>query len=560
MEYLNPLACYEYATGVLEIPETITHNDTRYTVISLGEYAFHYCKDLISVTLPNTITSINDRAFWFSGILYLTIPNSVTEIGDAFASCFSLQDIILPSSITSIGKYMLYGCVSLTNIAIPNSVTSIGEQAFYNCWSLTNISIPNSVTSIGEQAFYNCLNLTNITISNSVTSIGEGAFSGCQNLTNINVDSENEHYSSESGVLYSKDGTTLIQYPNGKPEESFSIPSSVMNITSLAFSGDSTKIKTITVPASVTNIEFQAFGLCNSLVNINVDNNNLYYSSDNGILYSKDRTTLIQYPNGKLEESFSIPDFVTTIATDAFYDSKLKNVILPNSMTAVSPHAFDRAWSLTNVTIPNSVITIETSAFNQCTELRDIVIPNSVIEIGDHAFSMCYELTDVLIPNSVTKIDRHAFSWCTKMTNITIPSSVSYIGEFAFVRSNHIKSIYCQWTTPVEGENLFSEEIFDEAILYIPSGCKSEYEKVSPWLNFKNIEEMAFSEVDKIKEPEINVEVVNGAIFIKGGQEVAIYSITGKCVYFGDDQEIDNLPSGVYVVTSGSKSVKVVIP
>ena len=143
--------------------------------------------NIVSITIPNSVTSIGEYAFSdCSSLTSITIPNSVTSIGDdAFIDCSSLTSITIPNSVTSIGGGAFCRCSSLTSITIPNSVTSIGGGAFNSCSSLTSITIPNSVTSISQGMFYACSSLTSITIPNSVTSIGSGAFRACSNLNEI---------------------------------------------------------------------------------------------------------------------------------------------------------------------------------------------------------------------------------------------------------------------------------------------------------------------------------------------------------------------------------------
>ena len=155
-------------------------------VTSIDDNAFS-TSNIVSITIPNSVTSIGNYAFnGCSGLTSITIPNSVTSIGDyAFNNCSSLTSITIPNSVTSIGNYAFYGCSSLTSITIPNSVTSIGTSAFYGCSGLTSITIPDSVTSIGTSAFYGCSSLTSITIPNSVTSIRGSAFSNCSKLNEI---------------------------------------------------------------------------------------------------------------------------------------------------------------------------------------------------------------------------------------------------------------------------------------------------------------------------------------------------------------------------------------
>ena len=126
---------------------------------------------------------ICDGAFFFNYLLSVTIPNSVTSIGNgAFSSCFSLQSVTIPNSVTKIGEGTFSDCYSLQSVTIPNSVTSIGYRAFLSCYSLQSVTIPNSVTSIGKIAFSSCYSLQSINIPNSVTKIGNYAFLHCMHL------------------------------------------------------------------------------------------------------------------------------------------------------------------------------------------------------------------------------------------------------------------------------------------------------------------------------------------------------------------------------------------
>ena len=246
----DPTPCVYGLPSNLTIPSTVKIRYVDYPVTSLGFYSFYDMTGLTSITIPNSVTSIDASAFVYcdaltsvhisdleawcrigfgnsssnplsyahhlylddeeitelvipstittignyafdgcSGLTSVTIPNSVTTIGNsAFYGCDGLTSVIIPNGVTSIGNYAFYGCSGLTSVTIPNSVTSIGGGAFSGCSGLTSVTIPNSVTSIGDNAFYNCSNLTSVTIPNSVTSIGPAAFSGCSNLTSVIVE------------------------------------------------------------------------------------------------------------------------------------------------------------------------------------------------------------------------------------------------------------------------------------------------------------------------------------------------------------------------------------
>lgn len=173
---------------VVVIPESVTYSGITYSVTGIGDYAFNDCTSLLSIHIPDGVTSIGYGAFrgcssWSGDI---TIPDGITSIeGSAFAGCSSLTSIKIPNSVTSIEDYAFDACSSLTSINIPDGLNSIGEYVFYRCTSLPSITLPNGVTSIGPMAFGHCSSLTSIKIPNGVTSIGYWAFSYCSGLTSV---------------------------------------------------------------------------------------------------------------------------------------------------------------------------------------------------------------------------------------------------------------------------------------------------------------------------------------------------------------------------------------
>ena len=436
---------YNGSAKTVDIPEKVNGK----SVTSIGNCAFRYCTSLKSITIPNSVMEIGSSAFsGCSSLTSITIPNSVTEIDVyAFKGCTSLTSITIPNSVTNIGDSTFWGCSSLTAIYvavdnknytsvngvlfskdktalicypagktdksynITNSVTSIGDYAFNGCSSLTSVTIPNSVTEIGGSAFVGCASLKSITMPKSVTSIGDMAFYKCSSLTSI------------------------------------TIPDSVTSIGSSAFSNCS-KLRSITIPNSVTSIGAWAFNGCTGLTAINVAMKNQNYVSPDGVLYNKDKTTIICYPAGKKGNNYKIPDGVTEIGSIAFSGCS----------------------SLTSVTIPNSVTSIGSGAFNGCTSLTRVTIPNSVTKIGWNAFSGCTSLTSITIPNSVISIDWYAFRGCTSLKSITIPNSVTSIGKYAFgyyydngnKKINNLK-IYCYSSTA--GEQYAKDNGFDYMLL-----------------------------------------------------------------------------------------------
>ena len=331
------------------------------------------------------------------------VSESVADVASA-ETYGDFEYSVLDDGTVEITKYI----GSAEKVEIPEkingkSVTSIGNYAFEYCENITSVTIPDSVTSIGFRVFSNCTSLTSITIPNSVTSISGEAFENCTSLTAINVASENSNYVSVNGVLYNKDKTTIICYPAGKKDNNYKIPDSVTEIDDYAFNG------------------------CISL----------------------------------------------------------SSVTIPNSVTSIGVYAFEYCASLKSITIPDSVPLVGPGAFSNCTNLTSVTIQNGVMYIGNEAFANCTSLTGITIPDSVTWIGRYSFDGCTSLTSITIPNSVTSIGKKAFgyyydydmncgVKYNDFK-IKCYSNTVGEQyakDNGFTYELLDQPTIANVTGFK----------------------------------------------------------------------------------------
>ncbi len=230
----------------------------------------------------------------------------------------------------------------------------------------------------------------------------------------------------------------------------------VVGIGNLAFAYRS-GLTSITIPDSVTSIGDQAFSACSELAFIEVSEDNSNYSSIEGVLYSKDKTTLIAYPVEKNETEFSIPNNVTSIGDGAFYYcSKLTSITIPNGVTNIGDGAFYYCSKLTSITIPNGVTNIGDSAFSCCYSLTSITIPDSVTSIGERAFYDCRWLVSIIMPNSVMSIGNSVFDQCFRLASIKIPNSVTSIGDKAFSNCHALTSITIPNNVISIGDEAFS--------------------------------------------------------------------------------------------------------
>lgn len=218
---------------------------------------------------------------------------------------------------------------------------------------------------------------------------------------------------------------------------------SVTHIEEYAFE-NCNSLCNITIPASVTSIGEFAFVRCSNLSSINVDNNNIVYSSSaDGVLFNKNQTILITYPQGKEQSSYVIPISVTTIGDWAFDAcSALNSITIPTSVTTIGEQVFSNCDGLISIEIPTSVTTIGDRAFYSCNGLSSIKIPSSVTNIGENAFYYCSVLESIEIPSSITSISKGLFWGCGSLRNIEIPTSVTTIGESAFVYCDSLTEVY----------------------------------------------------------------------------------------------------------------------
>ena len=444
--------------GSITIPESVEYDGNTYSVTHIGMGAFYGCDYLSSVTIPNSVTTIDEKAF--EGCSYLssvTIPNSVTSIGNqAFKDCSALSSITIPNSVVSIGYGAYSGCSSLKSIIIPNNVTSIENGTFSGCSSLMSVVIPNSVTSIGYGAFDGCIRLGSMTLPYSVTSIDYSAFAGCSSLTSLTIPNTttfhgNPFYGCEKLNLINVIITDLSTF-DIKIINWFRRQVSSSAIFSL-LDNEGNEITEYVIPDGVTSIEDFSFYNCRNLCSVTIPNSVVSIGA------------CVFQGCGSLS-SITIPNSVQSINSDA-----LKGCQSGLNLVITDPSKFDnKIISLLGTSIGGSVTLLD----NEGNEITEYVIPDGVKSIDEYAFYLCSGLMSVTIPNSVTSIGRYAFCNCSNLSSIVIGSGVTSIVKDAFLFANLKKTIWLT-NTPPSGYNYAAGNVnyvsndqfsFDNKVIY----------------------------------------------------------------------------------------------
>ncbi len=497
-------------------------------VTVIGDGAFGYCSSLKSFTgnfasSDNRCLIIDNNlvAFASAGLSEYAIPNGVKRIvNEAFSCCNDLKSVTIPESITIIDEGAFQGCESLTDlwfnadscisggfsgcytlatVHIGENVKRIPDKLFSNCrnlkkftgkfastdtrclvvndtlvvlapYGLTEYTIPENVKVIGNDVFQECADLMKVTISENVTALGNDAFSYCRNLNEawFNADScisgdfgwcyvttvhigENvkcipdkifsdcialkeftgKFASTDKRCLVVND--TLIALAPSELTE-YVIPNGVIAIDDYAFK-NCTDLKSVTIPESVTIIEKRSFIFANSLTEV-------WFNADSCISGGFEWCPL---------ETVHIGENVKRIPDEAFSEcSRLTEITIPNGCCVIGNNAFSGCRGLLSVTIPESITTIGNSAFSDCNGLTEITIPNNVTLINEGTFSWCSGLSEIVIPNGVTSIGNNAFSG-TGLTEVTIPENVTNIGDDAFNGCWNLKEVWFNADSCISG-------------------------------------------------------------------------------------------------------------
>ena len=599
------LTGYESAlAGEVNIPATVTNESTEYSVTSIGSYAFSWCSQLTAVTIPEGVATIGSYAFEScSSLTVVNIPASVTNIGNwvfdycsaltaihvaegntayssedgvlfnkdkttlvcypigktettytvpatvttfttsAFENCTALAQINLPNSLTDMKSRTFYGCTSLKEVTLPDGVTQLMGSNFTDCSALEKVTLPEGITYIGSGAFKNCSALTELTVwAITPPTLGSDAFTGVGSSLVVKVPAEglpayqtadiwkdftlqgngqvpfvveNLKYrvtsQTENTVEvmgYQTAPTGALTIPATVTNESteysvtkigqdalercsaltaVTIPDGVTDIGSFAFF-NCTALTTVNIGCSLTNIGEFVFDYCKALTQINVNEANSTYCSENGILFNKEKTTLLQYPAGKTETIYTVPGSVTII--------------------------------------------------------------------GENAFAYCAALTQIILQEGVTTIDYYAFDECTALTQITLPQSLTSIEGYAFADCTALTAMTVLATVPpsVVLSNAF-QNVSRDIPVYVPAASLTAYQAAEVWNEFTNLQAIGTTGLPTAVMPE-SIRMHGGLLHNPQQLHLTLYDMQGRQVYSGTAATLSQ-PAGVYVLRCNGASGKV---
>lgn len=575
-------------------------------VEEIGDYAFYECSAwAIDVTLP-VLKTLGKGAFQKSGIKSLNLTGAplATIPESAFGECSSLASITLNEGLSKIESYAFTGAV-VTELTIPSTVTDIYTVGI---WSKIKKLISKATTppTLRNSRQLNCpLFVPNGCVtayrqadrwveSTSVIAVGEMQTGGLSFyfgdtdalLYNVNTDVTGSDVVipatvEQGGNSYTVNEMRAALLKNSAAVKSVTIPASITQIPNDAFR-NCTGLTSVTMPATVTSIGAYAFNGCEGLETVTIGES---VASIGPSAFSGCRGLL----------SVTIPSAVKVIEAKAFfncgkltsfsvdkenkvYDSRgncnaiietatntliygCKNTVIPNTVTKIGEDAFAYCVALTSIEIPNSVTDIKSGAFSGCSGLTGVVIPSSVINLEGHVFYGCESLTSMVIPNSVKSIGAYTLYGCRGLKSVVVGESVASVGNAAFKECTGLTRLEMLTKVPPKcGKDVFVGMDKTACELVVPAGCVDAYKAAAEWGDFSKITP-GESSVGEVGTPGVTVTAAGGEIVVEGVADavVEVYGIGGSLLYSGKSHRVSVPVGGIYVVRINGKPHKVVV-
>lgn len=399
---------YTYAKVMSDVTElTIEGNIIDYNCISKNSML----TSLKRVNIEDGLTTIGERAFArCDDLTSITIPASVISIGtSAFNGCSSLESVTLNEGLKSIGLSAFSG-TAIEEITIPTGVETVGRTAFSSCTSLGKVVFGN-VGEIGYNAFKYCSQLASVIFNGDVGTIGSGAFAETP-LTELT-------FNGDVGTI---GGTDVLS--DG------------------AFA-DCKELKNVCFNGKIGQINVSTFSNCTALASVDFENG------------GPERIGFSAFDGCTSLTSIELGEGLQTIGSDAFRDSGLTSITIPDSVTSVGSNAFENCKKLVTADLGN-ITELPGSLFSNCSSLANVTLGDKLLAVRGDAFLNCTSLKSITIPDSVTSIGYSAFSGCTSLENVTLSRRISSIADYTFQNCTSLKTITIPDAVTSIGANAFN--------------------------------------------------------------------------------------------------------
>lgn len=574
-------AIYESPDGCNAVIEKATHkliigtNGTKNipsSVIEIAERAFS-CGSSVDVNIPTTVRKIDVNAFpRTSGQSIIRANYNAEELQEIDVSEYAFT----PSFILLVPAGTKDAYKNATGWSGIDCIVERGEHVFHvaTAGTLSSLISEDEKYGIEEMKLTGELNSTDFRLIRDMAGYnyqGKTTYGKLKalDLSGARIVAGGEMYLDATRIRYTSSGNLggdfhySITEPDIFPPHllhgcdlvSITLPESITQVDYSALAS-CFNLKSVILPGRSTQIDYSALENCYSLERVEVASDNIYHTSVDGILFNKDKTTLMIYPRCLQATSYTVPNTVTELDQHAFDGcTNLTSIILPDGLLKIGIYAFKDCTQLPSISIPSSVNDLHVTVFEGCTNLSNIIVddsnesyssvdgvlfdkkgetlicyplgkvaedytvPNGVKTIGSNAFQSCGHLRTVTIPKTVTTIDEWALVNCTSLTTVNIPQGVTAIGNYAFYNCKALETVTSYIVDPFAIEHdvfwgpqssnpALSVNIYATATLYVPSGCKEKYQAAGGWKNFEKIEEMPY---DPSTEPE-NIVFASDAV------------------------------------------------
>ena len=425
---------------------------------------------LLAMIIIGSVFSLCAHADYYNGMTYSNYGEGLrlTSINSTLPKNLVIPQEVSGKTVLAI-KEEVFKNSEITSVIIPGTVKNIGRQAFYNCAFLETVQFHKSEENVtlGAEVFSNCTKLSSVTLPSKLETIPQSAFNQCNALTDI------------------------------------SLPDTLKTIGQQAFIG-CTSLEKVEIPAGVTSIGDKAFYNCTSVKSFEVDSGNTAYKAIDGMLYTADGKTIVQYPVSKNGTEVTVPDGTETVGIGAFGFSNLTKITLPEGVTEICDDAFAYSENLTSLNIPEGTETLGNGIVYRCTSLKEITIPGTV-KNWENAFKAS-SVEKAVISSGVTTIQENSFCDCASLARVVIPSTVTEIGNGAFYNCAALGKTGIPASVDSIAANAFNGTGASFSICTVSGSYAEEYAEGKYSLEYH-------SEGEQVRENEIPATCIAGGSF-----------------------------------------------